>query len=111
MLRSLVELGLMRGLKSVIMLAAVSVGMAVFCLFGSIVGIWGGTRSGVVARDEGGRQRLQSDPNGPPPSSSISIQAETKHRSRGRPPVIPVAKPTRGRQGSPKAKLAEQQTR
>jgi hypothetical protein len=27
----------MRGLKSVILLAAVSVGMAVFCLFGSIV--------------------------------------------------------------------------
>jgi hypothetical protein len=101
----------MRGLKSVILLAAVSVGMAVFYIFGSIVGIWGGTRSGVVARDESGPPRLQSDPNGPPPSSSISIQAETKQRSRGGPPVIPVAKPTRGRQGSPKAKLADQQTR
>jgi hypothetical protein len=101
----------MRVLKSMILLAAVSVGMAVFCLFGSIVGIWGGTRSGVLARDESGPQRLKSDPNGPPPTSSVSIQAERKQRSRGRPLVIPVAKPTRARQGSPKAKLAEQQTR
>jgi hypothetical protein len=101
----------MRVLKSIILLAAVSVGMVVFYLFGSIVGIWGGTRSGVVARDESGPHRLQSDPNGPPPSSSVSIQAETKQRSRGRPPIIPEAKPTRARQGSPKAKLADQQMR
>jgi hypothetical protein len=101
----------MSGLKSVILLAAVSVGVAVFYLFGSMVGIWGGTRSGVLARDESGPHRLQSDPNGPAPSSSVSIQAERKQRSRGRPPVIPVAKPTRARQGSPKAKLADQQTR
>ena len=101
----------MRVLKSTILLAAVSVDIAVFCLFGSIVGIWGGTRSGVLARDESGPQRLKSDPNGPPPTSSVSIRAERKQRSRGRPLVIPVAKPTRARQGSPKAKLAEQQTR
>ena len=98
-------------LKSVILLAAVSVGVAVFYLFGSIVGIWGGSRTGFLARHGSGPPRLQSDANGPPPSSSVSIQAGSKQRSRGRPPVIPVAKPTRGRQGSPKAKLAEQQTR
>jgi hypothetical protein len=101
----------MRVLKSMILLAAVSVGIAVFYLFGSIVGIWGATRSGVLARNESGPPRLQSDSNGPPPSSSVSMQAGKKQRSRGRPSVIPVAKPPRARQGSPKAKLADQQTR
>jgi len=103
--------GLMRFVNSVILLAAVSVGVAVFYLFGSIVGIWGGTRSGVLARHESGPQRLQTDPNGPPPGSSLSIQADRKQRSRGRPPVIPVAKPTRPLQGSPKAKLADRERR
>jgi hypothetical protein len=43
--------GLMRFLKSVILLFAISVGVAVFYFFGSLVGIWGGTRSSVLARD------------------------------------------------------------
>jgi hypothetical protein len=41
----------MRFLKSVVLLSAISVGVAVFYFFGSLVGIWGGTRSGVLARD------------------------------------------------------------
>src|SRR5690242_11088767 len=101
----------MRVLNRVILLAAVSVGMAVFYLFGSIVGIWGGTRSGVLARNENGPDRLQNGVNGPLPSSSVSMPAGAKQRSRGRPPVIPLAKPTRARQGGPKAKVAERQTR
>src|SRR5690349_10882572 len=99
----------MRVLKRMILLAAVSAGMAAFYLFGSLVGIWGGTRSGVLARHESGPDRLQSDPNGPLPSRSIST-AGAKQRSRERPPVIPVAK-VRARQGSPKAKVADRQTR
>jgi len=58
----------MRLLKSVILLFAVSVGMAVFYLFGSMVGIWGETRSGVLARDgsssPNARPRAQEDGDG-----------------------------------------------
>jgi hypothetical protein len=42
---------LMRLLKGVILLAAVSVGVAVFYVFGSLAGIWGEIRSGVLARN------------------------------------------------------------
>jgi hypothetical protein len=43
---------LMRFLKGVILLSAVLVGVAVFYVFGSLVGFWGEIRSGVLARDE-----------------------------------------------------------
>ena len=42
---------LMRFLRGVILLSAVSVGVAVFYVFGSLVGFWGEIRSGVLARD------------------------------------------------------------
>ena len=41
----------MKFLKGVILLAAVSVGVAVFYAFGSLVGFWGEIRSSVLARD------------------------------------------------------------
>jgi hypothetical protein len=41
----------MRFLKGVLLLSAVSVGVAVFYVFGSLVGFWGEIRSGVLARD------------------------------------------------------------
>ena len=41
----------MRFLKGVILLSAVLVGVAVFYVFGSLVGFWGEIRSGVLARD------------------------------------------------------------
>jgi len=41
----------MKFLKGVILLAAVSVGVAVFYAFGSLVGFWGDIRSSVLARD------------------------------------------------------------
>src|SRR4051794_20740844 len=42
---------LVRFLKGVILLSAVLVGVAVFYVFGSLVGFWGEIRSGVLARD------------------------------------------------------------
>jgi len=42
---------LMKFLKGVILLSAVSGGLAVFYVFGSLVGFWGEIRSGVLARD------------------------------------------------------------
>jgi hypothetical protein len=101
----------MRLLKSVILLAAVSVGVAVFCSFGSMFGIWGGTRSGVLARDGSSSPRLQNDANGPPPSSGASIQAEKQQRFRGRPPIPPDVTHTPRRRGGPKVKLADQHRR
>ena len=41
----------MRFLKGVILLSAIMVGVAVFYVFGSLVGFWGEIRSGVLARD------------------------------------------------------------
>jgi len=41
----------MRFLKGVILLSGVLVGVAVFYVFGSLVGFWGEIRGGVLARD------------------------------------------------------------
>ena len=41
----------MRFLKGLISLSAIMVGVAVFYIFGSLVGFWGEIRSGVLARD------------------------------------------------------------
>ena len=41
----------MRFLKGVISLSAIMAGVAVFYVFGSLVGFWGEIRSGVLARD------------------------------------------------------------
>ena len=101
----------MRFLKGVILLSAVSVGVAAFYVFGSLVGFWGEIRSGVLARDGSSSPRLQNDANGPPPSSGASIQAEKQQRFRGRPPIPPDVTHTPRRRGGPKVKLADQHRR
>ena len=92
-------------LRSVISVTAVLVGVAAFYLFGSIVGIWGETRSGILARDgsnspnvwpgtqgdddagAGAQQRAKE--NGEMGEATGKVTPPNKHKKKVQPPGSP----------------------
>src|SRR5262245_59570308 len=91
-------------LRSVISVTAVLVGVAVFFLFGSIVGIWGETRLGIIGRDgsnsrsvwskaqedddavAGGAQQSGKE-NGEMDESTGKVTPPNKHKKKVQPPA------------------------
>src|SRR5262245_23698873 len=93
----------MRFLKGVITLSAIMVGVAVFYVFGSLVGFWGEIRSGVLARDgsmspnvwprahqdgdEGVYQRAMEKGGMDEPTGKVT--PPNKHKQKIQPPASP----------------------
>src|SRR5689334_7828653 len=96
-------------LKSLILLCAVSVGVAAFYAFGSMVGIWGESRSGVLAMDGRSSPKLRNESYGPPSISRRSNQAATTQR-RGVPAIADASIRKPPRRGRRNGKLADQQS-
>jgi hypothetical protein len=103
-----VERDLIRFLKGVILLSAVSVGVAAFYLFGSLVGFWGDIRSGVLARDGSRSPNVwpwaQEDGDG---ASSAYQRTEEKGEMDG--PTGKVNPPKKGKKKVPPAARARRQ--
>jgi hypothetical protein len=90
-------------LRSVISVTAVSVGVAVFYLFGSIVGIWGETRLGILARhgsnspkvwprtqeddDAGAGAHQRAKENGEKGEATGKMTPPNKHKKKMPPPA------------------------
>jgi hypothetical protein len=99
---------LMRLLKGVILLSAVSVGVAAFYVFGSLVGFWGEIRSGVLARD-GSRSsnvwpRAQEDGDG-----GASAYQRAKEKGEMDEPTGKVNPPKKGKKKVPPPARARRQ--
>ena len=98
----------MRFLKGVILLSAVLVGVAVFYVFGSLVGFWGEIRSGVLARD-GSRSpnvwpRAQEDGDG-----GASAYQRAKEKGEMDEPTGKVSPPKKGKKKVPPPARARRQ--
>jgi hypothetical protein len=99
---------LMRLLKGMILLAAVSVGVAVFYVFGSLVGLWGEIKSSVLARD-GSRSpnvwpREQEDGDG-----GAGAYQRAKDKGEMDKPTGKVNPPNKGKKKIPPAAKARRQ--
>jgi hypothetical protein len=103
-----VERDLVRFLKGVILLSAVSVGVAALYIFGSLVGFWGDIRSGALAR-HGSRSpnvwsRAREDVDG-----ASSAYQRTKEKGEMDEPTGKVNAPKKGKKKVPPAARARRQ--
>jgi hypothetical protein len=99
---------LMRFLKSVILLSAVSVGVAVFYVFGSLVGFWGEIRSGVLARD-GSRSPSVSPRAREDGGRGVSAYQRAKEKGDMDEPTGKVNPPKKGKKKVPPPARARRQ--